>query len=94
MVQLDKAPYDTALKLFKSDNYEYVIMALKCMTNDLDTFKDFLKETFEKSHVYTTKLETGDTLYVLDYMIEIRDKDMNRRIYELNSEIFQNLNKI
>ena len=45
MVTLEKAPYQTAIELFESDNYDYIIMALKIMVNDLETFRDFLKST-------------------------------------------------
>lgn len=94
MVTLEKAPYQTAIELFESDNYDYVIMALKIMVNDLETFRDFLKSTFRKSHVYVTTLKSGNTLYILDYMVEIRDDKQNRLKYELNTEIFYQLNKL
>ena len=94
MVTLDKAPYQTAIELFESDNYDYVIMALKIMVNDLETFRDFLKSTFEKSHVYVATLKSGSILYILDYMVEIRDDKQNRLKYELNTEIFYQLNKL
>ena len=69
MVTLDKAPYQTAIELFESDNYDYIIMALKIMVNDLETFRDFLKSTFRNSHVYVTTLKSGNILYILDYMV-------------------------
>ncbi len=94
MVTLDKAPYQTAIELFESDNYDYIIMALKIMVNDLETFRDFLKSTFRKSHVYVTTLKSGNILYILDYMVEIRDDKQNRLKYELNTEIFYQLNKL
>lgn len=94
MVTLDKAPYQTAIELFESDNYDYIIMALKIMVNDLETFRDFLKSTFRKSHVYVATLKSGNILYILDYMVEIRDDKQNRLKYELNTEIFYQLNKL
>ena len=62
--------------------------------NDLETFRDFLKSTFRKSHVYVTTLKSGNILYILDYMVEIRDDKQNRLKYELNTEIFYQLNKL
>lgn len=94
MITLEKAPYQTAIELFESDNYDYVIMALKIMVNDLETFRDFLKSTFRKSHVYVKTLKSGNILYILDYMVEIRDDKQNRLKYELNTEIFYQLNKL
>ena len=76
MVTLDKAPYQTAIELFESDNYDYIIMALKIMVNDLETFRDFLKSTFRNSHVYVTTLKSGNILYILDYMVETNDNKL------------------